>query len=178
MEENTDVQLVTPRSVGIRYGLIFGIISIFYFLIFVMADLDMSKGFGRWGTTVIALVIVFLAHKFFKESGDGFMSYGQGIGIGFWTGLTSAVVSSVFTYVYVKFIDDGFVGKIREKAIEDMQAQGQSEEQIEMAMKFVEMFTGAEALLFFGLFIGILTLVIVALIITIFTQKPKPEQFV
>lgn len=178
MEENTDSQLVTTRSVGIRYGLIFGIISIFYFLIFVMADLDMSKGFGRWGTTVIALVIIFLAHKFFKESGDGFMSYGQGIGIGFWTGLTSSVVSSVFTYVYVKFIDDGFVAKIREKAIEDMQAQGQSEEQIEMAMKFVEMFTGAEALLFFGLFIGILTLVIVALIITIFTQKPKPEQFV
>lgn len=178
MEENTDSQLVTTRSVGIRYGLIFGMISIFYFLIFVMADLDMSKGFGRWGTTVIALVIIFLAHKFFKESGDGFMSYGQGIGIGFWTGLTSSVVSSVFTYVYVKFIDDGFVAKIREKAIEDMQAQGQSEEQIEMAMKFVEMFTGAEALLFFGLFIGILTLVIVALIITIFTQKPKPEQFV
>ena len=178
MEENTDAQPVTARSVGIRYGLIFGIISIFYFLLFAMADLDMSKGFGRWGTTVIALVIVFLAHKFFKESGDGFMSYGQGVGIGFWTGLTSSVVSSIFTYVYVKFIDDVFVAKIREKAIEDMQAQGQSEEQIEMAMKFVEMFTGAEALLFFGLFIGILTLVIVALIITIFTQKPKPEQFV
>lgn len=178
MEESTESQPVTTRSVGIRYGIIFGTISIFYFLIFVLADLDMSKGFGRWGTTVIALVIVFLAHKFFKESGDGFMSYGQGIGIGFWTGLVASAISSVFTYVYVKFIDDGFVEKIREKAIEDMQAQGQSDEQIEMAMKFVDMFTGAEALLFFGLFVGILTLVVVALIITIFTQKPKPEQFV
>ena len=45
-------------------------------------------------------------------------------------------------------------------------------------MKYVEMFTNAEALLFFGLVIGMITLVIVALIITIFTQKPKPEQFV
>lgn len=178
MEENTESQLVTTRSVGIRYGIIFGIISIFYFLIFSMADIDMSQGISRWGTTAIAFVIVFLAHKFFKESGDGFMSYGQGIGIGLWTGIIASVISSVFTYVYVKFIDDGFVGKIRDKALEDMQAQGQSEEQIEMAMKYVEMFTGAEALLFFGLFIGILTLVVVALIITIFTQKPKPEQFV
>ena len=178
MEENTESQLVTSRSVGIRYGIIFGLISIFYFLIFTMADIDMSKGISRWGTTVIAFVIVFLAHKFFKENGDGFMSYGQGIGIGFWTGLTASVISSIFTYIYVKFIDDGFVTKIRDKAIEDMQAQGQSEEQIEIAMKYVEMFTNAEALLFFGLVIGMITLVIVALIITIFTQKPKPEQFV
>lgn len=178
MEENTESQLVTTRSVGIRYGLIFGTISILYFLIFVMADLDMTQGFGRWGTTIIAIVVVFLAHKFFKDNGDGFMSYGQGIGIGFWTGLTASVVSSIFTYIYIKFIDDGFISKIREKAIEDMQAQGQSDEQIEMAMKFVEMFTNAEAMLFFGLFIGMLTLVIIALIVTIFTQKPKPEQFV
>lgn len=178
MEENTETQLFTTRSVGIRYGIIFGVISIFYFLIFALADIDMSKGVSRWGTTIIAIVIVFLAHKFFKENGDGFMSYGQGIGIGFWTGLTASVISSVFTYVYVKFIDDAFVGKIRDKAIEDMQAQGQSDEQIEMAMKFVNMFTSAEALLVFGLVIGVLTLVIVALIMTIFTQKPKPEQFV
>jgi len=178
MEENTESQLVTTRSVGIRYGLIFGIISIFYFVIFAMADLNMSEGFGRWGTTVIAIVVVFLGHKFYKENGDGFMSYGQGIGIGFWTGLTASVVSSIFTYIYIKFIDDGFITKIREKAIEDMEAQGQSEEQIDMAMKFVEMFTNPEAMLFFGLFIGVLTVVIIALIITIFTQKPKPEQFV
>lgn len=178
MEENTESQLLTTRSVGIRYGLIFGVISIFYFVIFAVADLDMSQGVGRWGTTVIAIVVVFLAHKFYKENGDGFMSYGQGIGIGFWTGLTASVVSSIFTYIYIKFIDDGFITKIREKAIEDMEAQGQSEEQIDMAMKFVEMFTNPEAMLFFGLFIGILTVVIIALIITIFTQKPKPEQFV
>jgi hypothetical protein len=56
-----------------------------------------------------------------------------------------------------------------------MEKQGQSDEQIEAAMKFVEMFTTAEALLFWGLFFGILTLVVIALIISIFTQKPQPE---
>jgi len=178
MEENTEAQVVNTRSVGIRYGLILGLISIFYFLIFAMSDLDMQSGLGRWGTTLIAIVIVFLAHKFFKDNGDGFMSYGQGIGIGFWIGLTSSVLSSIFTFVYVKFIDDSFITKIRDKAMEDMQAKGQSEDQIEMGMKFVDMFTQPLAMLLFGLFIGVLILVIVALIMTIFTQKPKPEQFV
>ena len=41
------------------------------------------------------------------------MSYGQGVGIGFWIGLVSAVIGNVFTYIYVKFIDDGFIAKIQ-----------------------------------------------------------------
>lgn len=177
MEANEPVQNFTTRAVGIRYGMIFGVISIVYFLIFNFAELNMTSGIGQWGTTLISLVIVFLAHKFYKENGDGFMTFGQGVGIAFWIGLIASALSSVFTYIYVKFIDQNFIAMIREKAIDDMQAKGQSEEQIEMGMKFVNMFTSPEALLGMGLFMGILTLVVVGLIISIFTQKPRPEQF-
>jgi len=177
MDANSETQAITTRSTGIRYGIIMGTISIVYFLIFVIADLDMSKGIGRWGTTLIAIVVIYLAHKYYKDNGDGFMSYGQGVGIGFWVGLVSAVIGNVFTYIYVKFIDEGFIAKIRENALREMEDQGQSDEQIEMAMKFVNMFTGAEALLLFGLFFGILMLVIIALIVSLITQKQQPETF-
>ena len=50
MEANSETQAVTTRSTGIRYGIIMGTISIVYFLIFVITDMDMSKGIGRWGT--------------------------------------------------------------------------------------------------------------------------------
>lgn len=173
MEETP--QSFTVKAVGIRYGMIYGVIGIVYFLIFTLAELDMSKGIGRWGTSLIAIVIVFLAHKFFKDNGDGYMNFSQGFGIGFWIGLIASALSSVFTYIYVKFIDEGFIQTIRDKAVEEMQAKGQSDEQIEMAMKFVNMFTSAEALLGFGLFFGILILVVISLIMSIFTQKPRPE---
>ena len=117
-----------------------------------------------------------MAFKYYKQHNGGFMSYGQGIGIGFWIGLVSAVISSIFTYIYAKFIDESFIAGIREKAISDMEAKGQTQEQIDQAMKFVDMFTSAEAILFFGLFFGVLITVVVALIISIFTQKPQPEQ--
>ena len=177
MEENASTESITTRSVGIRYGMIFGVISIVYFLIFTLAELDMSQGIGRWGTTLISLVVVFLAHKYYKDNSDGFMSYGQGVGIGFWTGLIASAVSSIFTYIYIKFIDEGFITTIREKAIEEMQAKGQSDDQIEMAMKFVNVMTSAESLLILGLVFGVLTLVVVSLLISIVTQKPRPEQF-
>ena len=176
MEEiNVTTPVITPRSTGVRYGVINGVIGIAYFIILMAADIDMSQGFGRWGSTLIAIVLVFLAHKYYKENGDGYMTYGQGVGIGFWMGLVGSVISSVFTYIYAKFIDPTFITTIREKAISDMEAQGQSQQQIDAAMKFVEMFTSAEALLFFGLFFGTLILVVIALIISIFTQKPQPE---
>ena len=177
MEENvTTTPTVTTRSVGVRYGIIGGLISIAYFLILTTAGIDMSEGIGRWAGMIITVVIVFLAHKNFKDNGDGFMSYGQGIGIGFWIGLVSAAISSIFTYIYAKFIDESFIAGIREKAITDMEAKGQSQEQIDAAMKFVDMFTSAEAILFFGLFFGVLITIVVALVISIFTQKPQPEQ--
>jgi hypothetical protein len=173
--EETESQSITTRSTGVRYGVIYGVISIAYFLVLMMANIDMSQGLGRWGGSIIAIVVVIMAHKYFKDNGIGFMTYGQGVGIGFWIGLIASVISSIFTYIYAKFIDPGFTDMIREKAITDMEKQGQSDEQIEAAMKFVEMFTTAEALLFWGLFFGILTLVVIALIISIFTQKPQPE---
>jgi hypothetical protein len=175
MEENVAAPAVTVRSVGIRYGVINGVISVVYFLVLTMADIDMSKGFGRWGGMIVPIVLVVLSHKYFKENGDGFMSFGQGIGIGFWLGLIASIISSVFTYIYAKFIDPTFISNIREKAAQDMEAQGQSQEQIDTAMKFVEMFTSAEALLIMGIVFGVLMIVIIALIISIFTQKARPE---
>ena len=177
MEQNLETISVTPRSVGIRYGVILGTISIVFFLIFLMVDMDTYIKVGRWGNTVISIVVLIFAHKYYKDNGDGFMNYGQGIGIAFWCGLVSSVIGSVFTYVFIKFYDQSMITAIREGAIRDMEEKGQSDEQIEMAMKFVDMFTNAEALLFFGLFFGILGMVVIALIVSIFTQKPRPETF-
>ena len=112
MEPNvTTTPTVTTRSVGVRYGIIGGLISIAYFLVLTTAGVDMSQGIGRWAGMIITIVIIFLAHKYFKDNGDGFMSYGQGIGIGFWIGLVSAVISSIFTYIYAKFIDASFIAE-------------------------------------------------------------------
>lgn len=177
MEENSTTPDLTTKSVGIRYGLIMGTISIVFFLLFVIVDIDTYLKIGRWVNTGMVIVILVLAHMYFKKNGDGFMNYGQGIGIAFWLGLISSVVGSIFTYLYVKFFDQSMTTAIRESAIRDMEKQGQSDEQIEMAMKFVDMFTNPEALLFIGLFFGILGTVVIALIVTLFTQKARPETF-
>jgi hypothetical protein len=178
MEENQSTPTVTTRSVGIRYGVIMGIVSIAYFVILVVAGVDMSQGIGRWGSMVYTLAILFLAHKYFKENGDGFMTIGQGTGIGFWTTLIASGISSVFTYVYIKFIDQSFIQQLLDKQREAFEEQNMSEDQIDQAMTMTAKFMTPEMMLVFGLIGGVVIGVICAVIMSLFTQKKNPEAFV
>ena len=166
---------ITTRSAGVRFGLIGAVCSIAYFLILNVAGLDMTSGVWNWLGYVITILIVIFAHKYYKDNGDGFMSYGQGVGIAFWIGLVGGVISSIFTYLYIKFVDTGFIDLVRERQIEAMQQQGMSDQQIDQAMKVASAFTTPEAMFIMMLICSIIATVIIGVIVTIFTQKKNPE---
>ena len=169
---------VTTRAAGIRYGLISGLISIAYFVILTMADISMTEGIGRWASLLISVVIIYLAHKYYKENGDGFMTIGQGTGIGFWLALVSVAISSVFTYIYMKFIDNSMIQQILDKQREAMEERGMDDAQIDQAMTMTEKFMTPEIMLGTGLFFGVVIIVIVALLISLVTQKKNPEEVI
>ena len=169
---------VTTRSAGIRYGLISGLISIAYFVILTMADISMTEGIGRWASLLISVVIIYLAHKYYKENGDGFMTIGQGTGIGFWLALVSVAISSVFTYIYMKFIDNSMIQQILDKQREAMEERGMDDAQIDQAMTMTEKFMTPEIILGTGLLFGVVIIVIVALLISLVTQKKNPEEVI
>lgn len=174
MEQQEAITPVTTRSAGIRYGLISAVIGIAYFIILRVANIDM-QGPAGWLGYVITAVLIYLAHKYYKENGDGFLNYSQGIGIAFWLGLVSGAISSVFTYIYIKFVDTAFMDTIKDKQLEEMQSRGMSDEQIDQAMKIAGMFTTPEALLIMGFLGAVIGSVIIALIVTLITQNKRPE---
>lgn len=174
-QTNAGTAEVTTRSSGVRYGVIGAVIGIVYFLIITTMEMDMTQGVWRWFSYLITIALLILAHKYYKDNNAGFMSYGQGIGISFWYGLVSGVISSIFTYIYIKFVDSSFIDMIKEKQIEQMEGRGMSDEQIDQAMKFSAMFMSPEAFLIMGIIGGIIGAVIVGLIVSIFTQKKAPE---
>jgi hypothetical protein len=177
--EETSTPAVTTKSAGIRYGLILGVLSIAYFIIMNLLGVDMSQGIGRWAGLVFTIGSLFLAQKYFKDNGDGFMSFGQGFGIGFWIALIATPLSSAFSYIYMKFIDQGFVQQLLDRTREQMEEKGNlSEEQIDQAMQMTSKFMTPESILIFGLIGGFIITLVCALIVTIFTQKKAPEGIV
>src|SRR6478609_6631379 len=175
-EQNEESPKATPMSVGIRYGLIQAVVSIAYFVGMDVAGVDMTQGFGRWASLLFSIAIIYLAHKYYKENGDGFMSIGQGTGIGFWMSIPSTIISSAFTFVYVKYINTGYIEQMLDKTRENMAAQGNlTDEQIDQAMAMTAKFMTPGSMLIFGIVIGIIMLVICALIVSFFTKKNNPS---
>ncbi|MGK7389019.1 MAG: DUF4199 domain-containing protein [Candidatus Cyclobacteriaceae bacterium M2_1C_046] len=169
MEEN-----VSLKSVAIKYGLILGIISILFFMIGVVTG-DPNATIYRWLGVILTIALIVLAHREYKKEGDGFMTYGQGLGLGTLVALVSSVISSLFMYVYIKFIDDNYMSNMRQMQIEQFEEQGMTDEQIEMGLEMAEMFSSPEMILLIGIIGGVFFGFIISLIISAFTKNSNPE---
>lgn len=171
--ENTATP-VTPSAVAIRYGLIIGLISIIISFGLSTAGLDQTP--AKWLTTVVLLVGIWLAHSNFKQQNAGFMTYGQGLTIGTVLSAVVAVLSVVYTYVYVTFLNPDFAKPILDKARADMEARGNmSDAQIEQAMNWTAKFVDGPMMLTFIVVFVILTGFVASLVIAAITKNPRPE---
>jgi hypothetical protein len=164
---------VTVSQVGLRYGLILGLVSIVFGLILQMTGQATNNWLSSIGY-ILFIVVIVLAHKAFKEGGDGFMSIGQGLGIGTLLSVIGGTLSSIFTFIYLKFVDDSMLQMIRDKQIEAFEAQGMDDAQIEQAMEMAGKFSGPVAILIMGIVGSALVGFIISLIISLFTKKANP----
>lgn len=163
---------VTVKQVGVRYGIIAAIVFIIYGLILQISGLVGNQSLGYVNYLILA-IIVFLAHKTFKEKGDGAMRFGQGLSIGMIITAIGTVVSMIFSYVYIKFIDDSMITLIRDKAYSSMEEQGMPDEQIEQAMSMSEKFMTPEMIIVFGTIFFLFFGFIICLVLSAITQKAK-----
>ncbi|MBC6609279.1 DUF4199 domain-containing protein [Hymenobacter sp. BT188] len=172
--ENTSTS-VSTTSVGLRYGLLTGIISIIYSFILLAANLEQNTALSLLGIIILIGGIV-LAHKNYKENNGGFMSYGQGLGIGVILSLVSGLLGGIFRYVYMEFIDPSAAQRAIEQTRAKMEEAGNmSDAQIDQAIQMSQRFaTGpigiAVAILGSALIGFLLTLIIAAI-----TKHNRPE---
>ncbi|MEQ8925340.1 MAG: DUF4199 domain-containing protein [Fulvivirga sp.] len=171
MENNE--QLTTVKSVSIKWGLILGIVSIALFLISAVSGLQGNTAM-QWIGYIPTIIVFYLAHKEFKDGGDGFMSYGQGLGIGTLIATISGALSSVFAYSYIKFIDSSFMDTIKEQQIESMMDNGMSDAEIEQALEMSEAFMTPEFILIMGLLASVFFGFLISLVVSAFTKNNNP----
>lgn len=172
MEENNENPSVF--ATGLRYGLYLSLASVALMLIIALAGANpLQSDFKSWNTWVnfaLSISILVLAHKYFKDNGDGFMTFGQGFGIAFIAFVVSIAIGGVFTYVYTAFVDPDILEDLWIKTAEQMEQKGQSEEAIEVAIGFTKKFFWV-----FYVFGGIFGATVISLIVTLFTRKKNPN---
>jgi hypothetical protein len=170
--EETTTPSADKRAVGIKFGLISTVVGIVFFLGVVFAG--QNPYVIKWGwafTLTTTIVLVVLAHREYKSENDGFMTYGEGVGIGLWFTIVAVAVGTLFNYIYVTFIDPNIMTEFYENQYEQLQQQGSSDDQIEVAQTWTKKLWWA-----MSIFMGSLFCMATVLIVSIFTQKRPPEQ--
>jgi tetrahydromethanopterin S-methyltransferase subunit G len=171
--ENTSTP-VTTTSVGIRYGVLTGLASIIFSFILLATAQE-----GNMPLSLLGFIIwvggVVLAHKFFKANNGGFMSYGQGLGIGTVLSAVSGAMGSIFRYVYTEFIDPSVAQRAMDTARAKMESQGMDDAQIDQAVAMSQKFSSGPIGIVIGLVFSVVIGFILSLIISAITKNNRPE---
>lgn len=168
----TDSEVKPPSiaNIGLKYGLISAGAGILIFLaLALMASNPFDNTWG-WVRIAISIAIIVLAHREFKSSGDGYMSYAQGFKIGFVMVIVSIIVGTGFTWFYTTIVDPGVMTIFFDAQREQMASNNMPDEQIDVAIEWTQKLFWPLALI--G---GVVGGTIGVLIVTIFTQKRNPE---
>ncbi len=168
-------------STVVKWGLITGMVYVFFSLISNLLGLQQGAGGGNIGLGLLVLTALMLATFFtiylgVKETKEqdnaGYLTLTQGFLTGFKIALIAGVISAIFTLIYVKFIDPDMADRIMTGAEE--QWENMPEERREMARKWAGYATNPFVLSAFQMISAIFWGVIKALVAGLILKKDPP----
>jgi hypothetical protein len=173
MQNEEIIEQPSKLSIGLKWGLIGSLAGILLIIIKAVMGQNPFENKFDWSSIlgfIIGITAIVLAHKEYKDKGNGFMSFGEGLGIGCIVGLVSSIVTITFTLVYVNLVDQTVMTQLLDTALEDMEKKNQPEQAMEFTKKYFNMFFYG-GLIFFTLFFNF----ILALVISAITKKSNPN---
>ena len=120
---------------ALNWGIIVGIVLIIYGVIMYFLGLSLEK-WNNWVSYILLIAgIVYATIQYRDNVLGGSITYAQALGFGVLISLFASVMSAIYSYVFLTFIDTDFIGKVMEMAQEQMLNKGLTEEQIELEHK-------------------------------------------
>jgi Protein of unknown function (DUF4199) len=165
-------QTTTTRT-ALKWGVIFGIINVLYSTA-IMASGQIGNQSLGYAVYLIIGVGIYLALNDFKKENLGFITFGQGLGLGTMMSAILGLISSFYSFAYMKFIDSSIPDQILKNAESEMEKKGLPDDQIEQAMEYSKMFMSPGVMFVAGVFFTVLLGFVLSLIISAIMKKDKP----
>jgi hypothetical protein len=168
MEEKT-----STARVALKYGLLAAVVTMVYSTILYVAGLGSNRLLASV-TYAFMIIAIVLAMKDFREKNGGFISSGEGLGLGSLTSAVLGLLSSAFTIFYIQFIDSNMLTQSLDQMREELEGKGMDDAQIEQALEMSQKFM-APGIMFVTVIFGYLIMgFIFSLIIAAVMRKEKP----
>lgn len=177
--ENTTETTASSSIIALKYGFISGLLSfLFSTLVNVMGWAeDFQESIG-WVSSVWSLVLAVTISLFclreYREQNEGYISYGQGLGLATLLGAISGLVAGGFNYIYIQFIDNTVIQRQMEIAREKMEDQGLTASQIQSAEEVTRMFMNPGMQFVIVVITSLIFNFLLGLIVSAVVKREKP----
>jgi hypothetical protein len=172
------METTTTTQTALKWGAIGGVASIVTSLLSYLTNAQMASGALQWGMAALGIIvmaaILWFAMSDFKEHNAGFMTYGQGLGIGSLIGGIIGIATGLFNYIYTSFVDTTFMDRMREFQMGKLEEQGMESAQIEQAMEMGKAFSTPGAVFAMLVIFSVLFYFIASLIVAAIQKRDKP----
>lgn len=174
---------VSYRQTALRYGAISGVASILISLIGFLTDTDPALPSTNGGIKAVYIIVGLgvaiwaivsaIRHHRDRELG-GYISLGRAVMVGLMVGLVAGAISMIYMFLYTTVINPDFSANMQAAMQEQWEAQGMSEEQIEMASQWSGWATGPVFMGVSQLFSGAFSGLLIGLIAGAIMKKDRP----
>ncbi len=165
----------SSARVALKWGVITSVITIIYSVVSFMTGLFIKNTAASYVTYLFLLGGIILALKEYKTLNNNFLGFGEGLGVGTLMSAVTALISSIFSFLYITFIDTTIMQQITDMQREQMESRGMTQEQVDQAMEMVNKFSSPGILFIFGVLGFIFFGFILSLIVSAVMKKDKPE---
>lgn len=171
------MEKLSPTRVALKWGVILGISLMLVTLIMYLTDQGSNPWFGL--LTLVAMVsVLVLSMQEYRKLNGGFMTYGEGFGIGALLSAVGGLLSSLFNTFYNVVIDPSIQQRAFEQARERLEEQGNlSDEQIDQALEISQKFQSPGFTFIAGVFGTIIMGAILSLIIAAIIRRNRNNPF-
>lgn len=172
--ETTTQNRPTIAATAIRYGVFTGIVAILYAFVLIISRQQGNAALG-WLSMIIPIGGISLAMLDFRKRNGGYMTYGEGLGIGTLLSLVSGVLSTVFNFVY-RVVDPSVVEQAMEQARVKLEEGGRlTDEQIDQAIAMSQKFTTGPVGFAIGIIGSVFIGALLSLLLAAIFKNSKPE---
>jgi hypothetical protein len=157
-----------------KYSLIIAAATFVYELVLYLTGLIGTTGFGLI-RTIIAVVLLVVALRQFRSLNNGYMTFGQALGLSFMASIVSTAIRAALTSAYLATFGEEILASLLEQTVGPLQANPAMDSQT------MEMVTGVLGAVFTpaGIFVsslisGAIGGFIISLILAMILKKPPP----
>src|SRR5690554_5703778 len=174
-----ETQSPSIQKIALNYGVLLGLFTIVLQVISYALDAHIDRPWWlTFGQLLISIAIIVLGLKAFKNENNSYITFGQSIKTGLAISLIAGIISIIFNYIFITYIDPDFIQKTMDFTREEMAKNPNlTEEQINMSMemsaKFMTPWIMSAFAIIGTMFFGFIISVIAGLAL----RKNPPQQF-